>query len=59
MDKTIKIFDSETHEPLKFIDKAKNNGHTSSVNKSLWLNQTTLISISDDKKAMQWSLNNN
>ena len=56
MDKTIKIFDAETHEPLKFIDKEKNNGHTSSVNKSLWLKQNSLISISDDKKAIQWSL---
>jgi WD repeat-containing protein 61 len=56
MDKTIKIFDAHTHEPLKFINKEKNDGHTSSVNKTLWLNRNTLLSVSDDKKAMCWSL---
>ena len=56
MDKTIKIFDSESHQPLKFIDKEKNNGHTSSINKSLWLDEKTLLSVSDDKKAICWTL---
>ncbi len=56
MDKTIKIFDASTHQPLKFIDKEKNNGHTSSVNKTLWLDKSTIISISDDKKAIAWVL---
>jgi WD40 repeat protein len=56
MDKAIKIFDAITHEPVKFITKEKNQGHTSSVNKTLWLNQNTLISISDDKKAMSWEI---
>jgi len=56
MDKTIKIFDAHTHEALKFINKERNDGHNSSVNKSLWLNNTTLYSVSDDKKAMGWSL---
>lgn len=57
MDKTIKIFDANTHEALKFIDKEKNAGHTSSVNKTLWLDQHTIVSVSDDKKAICWSLN--
>jgi WD40 repeat protein len=56
MDKTIKIFDASTHEPLKFISREKNGGHTSSVNKTLWLNARTPVSISDDKKAMVWGL---
>ncbi len=56
MDKIIKIFDANTHQPIKFIDKVKNEGHTSSVNKTLWLNNNTFISVSDDKKAMCWSL---
>lgn len=56
MDKTIKIFDSNTHEPLKFITREKDQGHTSSINKTLWLDSNTIISVSDDKKAMVWSL---
>jgi WD40 repeat protein len=58
MDKTIKIFDASTHEPCKFIDKQKNGGHTSSVNKCIWLSDGRLISVSDDKTAMLWHLEN-
>lgn len=56
MDKTIKVFDAQTHKALKFISKESDNGHTSSINKSSWLNKNTLFSVSDDKKAMVWSL---
>ncbi len=56
MDKTIKIFDAASHQPLKFIDKEKYEGHSFSVNKTLWLNDNTLISVGDDKKAISWSL---
>lgn len=56
MDKTLKIFDAATHSPLKFITREKNDGHTSSINKALWLNIDSIISISDDKKAISWFL---
>lgn len=56
MDKTLKIFDAETHAPLKFIDFMKNAGHTSSVNKTLWIDENTLSSVSDDRKVMVWKL---
>ncbi len=56
MDKTIKIVDANSHEPLKFITKEKDNGHSSSINKTLWLGNKSFFSVSDDKKAMCWSL---
>ena len=37
MDKTLKIWDADTFELLKVLDKEKYDGHTSSVNKILWV----------------------
>jgi WD40 repeat protein len=54
MDKTIKLWDAKTFDLLKVIDKPKNDGHTTSVNKVLWLSDKTLVTASDDKTAMLW-----
>lgn len=56
MDKTIKVWDAETFDLLKVLDKEKYNGHTTSVNKILWLNENELISCSDDRTAMLWGI---
>jgi WD40 repeat protein len=56
-DKTIKIWDSYTFELLKVIDFARNQSHTYSVNKLLWIKEKNcLLSCSDDKLGMKWEI---
>jgi WD40 repeat protein len=54
MDKTLKIWNAQTDTLLKVIDKQRNDGHITSVNKLLWLNNEELITCSDDKVVMMW-----
>jgi WD40 repeat protein len=56
MDKTVKIWEAENFELIKVLDKEKYDGHTTSVNKILWVNDNELISCSDDKTAMLWKI---
>ena len=56
MDKTIRIWDTQTWELLKVIDKEKNDGHSSSVNCGLWLTENTVISCSDDRSIQAFHL---
>jgi WD40 repeat protein len=57
MDKSIKIWDRVEGRLLKVIDKARNAGHGTSVNKLLWLGHNNLlISCSDDKTISAWSI---
>jgi WD40 repeat protein len=56
MDKTIKIWDALNLSLLKVLDKARNDGHLSSVNKILWHNSQQFITCSDDKTIMMWEL---
>lgn len=56
-DKTIKIWDGETYELLKVIDKEKFEGHTHSVNTLLWSKDgKTLFSAGDDRRIISWKL---
>jgi WD40 repeat protein len=59
MDKTIKIWDAKTFTLLKVIDKVRNQSHSTSVNKLLWLDNQNLASVSDDKMSMLWEVKNN
>jgi len=60
MDKTIKVWDLAKRKLLKIIDKARHDGHSSSVNKVLWTNfRSQLISCSDDRTISVWDLNFN
>lgn len=56
MDKTLKIWDTKTDTLLKVIDKLRNDGHTTSVNKLLWINDAELITCSDDRSIMMWRI---
>lgn len=56
MDKTIRIWNCQSWELLKVIDKEKYDGHTSSVNCGLWLDEKTLISCSDDRLIMAFRI---
>lgn len=56
MDKTLKIWDGTTLQLLKVAERAKGEGHLSSVNKVLWLNNTQLLTCSDDRTIMMWEI---
>jgi WD40 repeat protein len=56
MDKTLKIWDSETLKLLKVVDRFKQDAHTNSVNKIIWLNENELITCGDDKLIFQWEI---
>lgn len=49
MDKTVKIWNSETGELLKVLSKEKMKFHHSSVNKVLWIGPNEFISCADDR----------
>lgn len=53
-DKTIKLWDAYSFELLKVIDFPRNESHTHSVNRISWLNDETIVSCGDDRKAMRW-----
>lgn len=57
MDKSIKVWDAENHKLLKVIDKARNAGHGTSINKVLWSTYSgQVISISDDRTISIWQI---
>ncbi len=56
MDKSIKIWDAQTLELLKVIDRERLDGHTSSVNRLVWLNDYELISCSDDRSIQHFMI---
>ncbi len=56
-DKTIRIWNSETMELQKVLDKEKYDGHINSVNKLLWLgSHNILVSCSDDRSIIAWKV---
>jgi WD40 repeat protein len=58
MDKSIKIWETNTFKLLKVIDKARHAGHGTSVNKLFWSGyRNQLISGSDDRTISIWNLN--
>lgn len=57
MDKSIKIWDIEERKLLKVIDKARNAGHGTSVNKVIWSTYSgQVISVSDDRTISIWQV---
>lgn len=56
MDKTIKLWDATTNQLLKVVDKARDDGHVTSVNKVLWLSPNEFVTCSDDKTVMGWEV---
>lgn len=56
MDKTLKIWDSATFDLLKVVDKARNEAHVTSINKLIWINDSELLTGSDDKQIMHWQV---
>jgi WD40 repeat protein len=57
MDKSIKIWDAVGKKLLKVIDKARNAGHGTSINKVIWSTyQGQVISVSDDRTISIWQI---
>jgi WD repeat-containing protein 61 len=57
MDKSIKVWDTENYKLMKVIDKARNAGHGTSINKVLWSTYSGhVISISDDRTISIWQI---
>jgi len=57
MDKSIKIWEANSFQLLKVIDKARHAGHATSINKMLWSShENLLISASDDRTITTWDI---
>ncbi|MDR7129397.1 WD40 repeat protein [Algoriphagus sp. 4150] len=60
MDKSIKVWDVVEKKLLKVIDKARNAGHGTSINKVVWSSyQGNVISVSDDRTISIWQIEAN
>lgn len=58
MDKSIKVWDSTSFALRKVIDKARHAGHSTSVNKVIWMeHDNSLVSCSDDRTISIWNIN--
>ncbi|MEY3631767.1 MAG: hypothetical protein RL408_1321 [Bacteroidota bacterium] len=57
MDKTVKIWESETLTLRKVLDASRHGGHKNSVNKLIWCAfNDLLVSASDDKNLSVWKI---
>ena len=57
MDKSIKVWDANERKLLKVIDKARNAGHGTSINKVIWSSyHDNVISVSDDRTISIWQI---
>jgi hypothetical protein len=57
MDKTVKVWESETLTLLKVLDASRHGGHKNSVNKLIWSSfNDLLVSASDDKNLSIWKI---
>lgn len=60
MDKSMKIWDVADQKLLKVIDKARNAGHGTSINKVVWSTyKGDIISVSDDRSISIWQISVN
>lgn len=55
-DKSIRIWDSERLALLKGLARVRDDGHAHSVNAIRWLDDTHLVSASDDRTLILWEI---
>jgi WD40 repeat protein len=57
MDKSLKLWDMSSRNLVKVIDKARNAGHGTSVNKVFWSTYSgDVVSVSDDRTIAIWQI---
>ncbi len=57
MDKSLKIWEMTSRNLLKVIDKARNAGHGTSINKVFWSTYSgVIVSVSDDRSIVIWQI---
>jgi WD40 repeat protein len=57
MDKSLKIWEMTTYNLVKVIDKARNAGHGTSINKVFWSTYSgVIVSVSDDRTIAIWQI---
>lgn len=57
MDKSLKIWDMSNRNLVKVIDKARNAGHGTSINKVFWSTYSgVIVSVSDDRTIAIWQI---
>jgi WD40 repeat protein len=56
MDKSIRLWDADTLNPLGSVHADHAFGHKSSVNDFIWLNPQALVSVSDDASVRCWKV---
>ena len=56
MDKSIRVWDPESLNPLASVYANDENGHKSSVNAVIWLDENSFVSVSDDGMVRCWKL---
>jgi WD40 repeat protein len=57
-DKTIRLWDSQKFKLIKELNHSRDGGHLNSVNRLLWLDNNTLVSASDDRSIIIWTIEN-
>ncbi len=56
-DKTVKLWKADTLELLKVCEVVRDRGHVNSVNTLLWLDEKHLLTAGDDRRILEWRLN--
>ena len=57
MDKSLKLWDMSSRNLVKVIDKARNAGHGTSINKVFWSTYSgVIVSVSDDRTIAIWQI---
>ncbi|MCM0041222.1 MAG: WD40 repeat domain-containing protein [Algoriphagus sp.] len=57
MDKSLKLWDMSNRNLIKVIDKARNAGHGTSINKVFWSTYSgVIVSVSDDRTIAIWQI---
>ncbi len=57
MDKSLKLWDMSSRSLVKVIDKARNAGHGTSINKVFWSTYSgVIVSVSDDRTIAIWQI---
>ena len=55
-DKLVKLWDANSLQLLKVAEIVRDRGHVNSVNALLWVDDQTLLSAGDDRRILEWKV---